>query len=454
MLNALQILVMLPLLEASVPANAGQVFRYLAEIAAFDVVEISEYVDQYLDLVPTAPVNHKLETLGFESRQYINNVGCFFFYITACSAGIACWILFAMASSIIKQAVPIKRKLNKLLFWNRLIQAVFESFLIVTFSGLIAYRYKLDFYSSGQRVQSWYALVCFAAYMAIPLYCLIKVGVSFSERFLTMYKSVYGYLYEGLATHKGRVVLLHPTLFLLRRLFLATMVIYGTKVFIFQMTPLMISNVLISAMISQLVVKRKIQMLAEVATMVVTDLFMAFNMIDAEDNFTLGYAAVAAVGAYIAICAFIILRSLLIFIRKLLRRKLVMRKYRKWRNQLRNDLKTNHHKRVQRFKELRRAQKFDELSISQSSSSMPSSYFSSYTDESGSESEFSSELSARSEAVSNEDEFGAQEIQTGLNLLTKGSGNLPTLHEENGQIKGNIPIKTEISSEQLVQSKL
>ena len=85
---------------------------------------------------------------------------------------------------------------------------------------------------------------------------------------------------------------------------------------------------------------------------------------------------------------------------------------------------------------------------------MPSSYFSSFTDESGSESEFSSELSARSEAVSNEDEFGAQEIQTGLNLLTKGSGNLPTLHEENGQIKGNIPIKTEISSEQLVQSKL
>ena len=43
-------IIMLPLLEASVPANAGQVFQILTEIAAFDVFEISEFVDSYLDL--------------------------------------------------------------------------------------------------------------------------------------------------------------------------------------------------------------------------------------------------------------------------------------------------------------------------------------------------------------------------------------------------------------------
>ena len=68
MINALQIIIMLPLFEASVPPNAGQVFGYLAEIAAFDVIEISEYVDEYLELIPTEPVNSKLEVIGFESR--------------------------------------------------------------------------------------------------------------------------------------------------------------------------------------------------------------------------------------------------------------------------------------------------------------------------------------------------------------------------------------------------
>eukprot|EP00353_Schmidingerella_taraikaensis_P015612 CAMPEP_0185617348 /NCGR_PEP_ID=MMETSP0436-20130131/43152_1 /TAXON_ID=626734 ORGANISM="Favella taraikaensis, Strain Fe Narragansett Bay" /NCGR_SAMPLE_ID=MMETSP0436 /ASSEMBLY_ACC=CAM_ASM_000390 /LENGTH=68 /DNA_ID=CAMNT_0028254911 /DNA_START=277 /DNA_END=480 /DNA_ORIENTATION=- len=49
MINALQIIVMLPLLEANMPANAGMVFRYLAEIAAFDYLDIKNFIDEHLD---------------------------------------------------------------------------------------------------------------------------------------------------------------------------------------------------------------------------------------------------------------------------------------------------------------------------------------------------------------------------------------------------------------------
>ena len=56
------------MLKASMPANAGIVFRRLAEIAAFDYLEIGEYVDELLELQPTDPVNHQMETLGFETR--------------------------------------------------------------------------------------------------------------------------------------------------------------------------------------------------------------------------------------------------------------------------------------------------------------------------------------------------------------------------------------------------
>ena len=47
MINALQILILLPLLKSSIPANASMVFGQLTKIAAFDIFEIGDYVDEY-----------------------------------------------------------------------------------------------------------------------------------------------------------------------------------------------------------------------------------------------------------------------------------------------------------------------------------------------------------------------------------------------------------------------
>ena len=72
---------MLPLLDASVPANAGMVFGELARIAAFDYYDISTFTDHWLKIVPTKPVNAKLEMVGFISKQFIANVGTFTIFI-------------------------------------------------------------------------------------------------------------------------------------------------------------------------------------------------------------------------------------------------------------------------------------------------------------------------------------------------------------------------------------
>ena len=48
MINALQIIILLPLIDTKVPANASMFFSRLTEIAAFDFFEIGEYVDEYL----------------------------------------------------------------------------------------------------------------------------------------------------------------------------------------------------------------------------------------------------------------------------------------------------------------------------------------------------------------------------------------------------------------------
>ena len=67
MINCLQIIVFLPLLDTSMPPNAGMFFEELTKIAAFDILEIGEYFDfgefvnDLLDLVPSDPINYKFE---------------------------------------------------------------------------------------------------------------------------------------------------------------------------------------------------------------------------------------------------------------------------------------------------------------------------------------------------------------------------------------------------------
>ena len=116
--QVLQIVVILPLLSTNMPANTGMFFSVLQMIAAFDVFEIGEYVDEYLELTPEDPINEKFETIGMESKYYINNMGSFFLTLVFEVLLIIVYLLlvpFASKSKCIKRRV---KNLNKKLFWN------------------------------------------------------------------------------------------------------------------------------------------------------------------------------------------------------------------------------------------------------------------------------------------------------------------------------------------------
>ena len=74
----LQMIVLLPLLSTSMPANSGMFFGGLSSIAAFDVFEIGDYADEYLELLPSEPISEKFEAIGMESTYFINNMGSLF----------------------------------------------------------------------------------------------------------------------------------------------------------------------------------------------------------------------------------------------------------------------------------------------------------------------------------------------------------------------------------------
>ena len=74
---------MMPLFETKMPANVGLFMGELMTIAAFDIIETGEYVEQIFELEPMgAPTDKNYESLGYESVYFFSNIGiAIFFFI-------------------------------------------------------------------------------------------------------------------------------------------------------------------------------------------------------------------------------------------------------------------------------------------------------------------------------------------------------------------------------------
>ena len=81
MIQALQIVILFPLLGVLMPANTASFFNELSSIAAFDIFETNEYISEILDLLPQDALNEKFETIGLETVYFINNLGTFVFVL-------------------------------------------------------------------------------------------------------------------------------------------------------------------------------------------------------------------------------------------------------------------------------------------------------------------------------------------------------------------------------------
>lgn len=84
------------------PANAGMFFGALTEMATFDILEIGDYVSDYLELAPQDPINEKFEAMGMEDKYFVNNVGSFFLILLFyCGLTIA-WLIAILAQLVFR----------------------------------------------------------------------------------------------------------------------------------------------------------------------------------------------------------------------------------------------------------------------------------------------------------------------------------------------------------------
>ena len=127
----------------------------MTKIAAFDILEISDQVDEILDLpVPEEQSEEveqqvaKFQEIGLESLYFINNLGFFFLIILLCGGLTVIWLLLAPLN-MFGPVRKLRQKISSTLFWNGSIAAVQESFVMVILNGLLSFRYNFELVHYG-----------------------------------------------------------------------------------------------------------------------------------------------------------------------------------------------------------------------------------------------------------------------------------------------------------------
>ena len=75
MINTQQVIVFLPLFKTTLPVNLTVVFQIIMSIAAFDIIDVTDFINSALLLPYTGPLSTKFEEMGFESLFIIYNLG-------------------------------------------------------------------------------------------------------------------------------------------------------------------------------------------------------------------------------------------------------------------------------------------------------------------------------------------------------------------------------------------
>ena len=97
----------------------------------------------------------------------------------------------------------------------------------------ISLHFKFEFDMPGLKVQNYTATIAFFVYILIPIIVFMSVMRYYKHLDTEYVKYKYGAFYEGLATKNGKKVFIQPIYFLLRRLYLTYLVVFGSEVFVY-----------------------------------------------------------------------------------------------------------------------------------------------------------------------------------------------------------------------------
>jgi len=86
MINQMQIILHFPLIDLPYPPNIIIFIGKLMKIANFEVVETNDWLEQAFNLTVTDPYSTSFNALGYEKRNYVQNLGPIYFAVVSAFA--------------------------------------------------------------------------------------------------------------------------------------------------------------------------------------------------------------------------------------------------------------------------------------------------------------------------------------------------------------------------------
>mmetsp|Transcript_51783 Transcript_51783/g.71125 ORF Transcript_51783/g.71125 Transcript_51783/m.71125 type:complete len:228 (-) Transcript_51783:690-1373(-) len=226
MVNALQIIVHLPLIAVATPANASMVLTTIMGISNFDVLPAGDIMDATLNFHPTNPVNSYYEENGYETSNFAECLGTFYLIITyVCVKLVILLILHPFTYFF----YPLKLSLwlRKGLFWGEIIRVGLEGYLETTISALINYEWLYWENWSDALLNTNVIMFTVINFLApISVYIFMNCNMFRVENH--DFEKLYGAFWEGLNTHNHYGGMYYNVFFCIRRLLFGITLAFGT----------------------------------------------------------------------------------------------------------------------------------------------------------------------------------------------------------------------------------
>lgn len=178
MINTQQIIVLMPLFNIQMPANAQMFYGFIMKLASFNILPVQDFYDKYLPSPSwDEPLNERFDLLGFQSTFFLNNMGTMVLGLLMIPLLGCVLILLKPLSLVNRRIANLRVRLHNSLFWSQQIVLMNESFSMVCMCAFINVR-SLTFDTKSEITNSVLSIIfvvlCVGGPFVIAVFLLYK----------------------------------------------------------------------------------------------------------------------------------------------------------------------------------------------------------------------------------------------------------------------------------------
>ena len=138
MINTQQIIVVMPLFNTNIPANAGMFFGFIMNLASFNLLPTDEFYNSYMVMSnDPGALNSNFDDQGYGSVYLLQNLGTLLVAILTIPLFVGLYYVLKPLTRCSTRIKKVHLKLKNYLFWSHQIQVIFESYSVICMCALI-----------------------------------------------------------------------------------------------------------------------------------------------------------------------------------------------------------------------------------------------------------------------------------------------------------------------------